>query len=80
MFYAEGRPFWQDDRVFASSCLTSYDHPSRSTTVLSFFLCYAFYCFAPRRHDNKFDWRGFLIKLAVALLFLVVQMLNFLLG
>lgn len=82
MFYAEARPFWQDNRVFASSCLTSYDHPSRSTAILCFFICYAFYCFSGEQTEEKkkFDLRGFLIKLAVAILFITVQLINFLLG
>lgn len=82
LFYAGGRPFWEDDRVFASNCLRSYDHPSRSVTLFSFFICYAFYCFSSDRDQEprRFDIRGLLIKVGVAVLFIVVQLLNYLLG
>lgn len=85
MFYSGARPFWSDSQVFASSCLPSYDHPSRNVTIVAFFICYAFYSFShsPQNEDEepkKFDLKGFLIKVAIGILFVVVQLLNCILG
>lgn len=86
MFYGGARPFWADSSVFASSCMSSYDHPSRNVSIIGFFILYAFYCFSHSpQHDeeaseHKFDVRGFLIKLGIGLLFLTVQLVNYLLG
>lgn len=51
---------------------------------MAFFICYAFYCFShspeEENTEKKFDLRGFLIKIGIAVLFVVVQLLNYVLG
>jgi hypothetical protein len=63
--------------------MPSFNHPSRGTLLLFFFIAYAYFLFSERKGSKTsvpVSLRSYLIKFAIALMILMVELVDYSLG
>ena len=53
MFYGGGRPFWTNNEILGSDCLSNYSHPSLGLILSLYIPYYTFYCWK-KKSGNLF--------------------------
>lgn len=83
MLYSGARPFWMEESVLSSSCLSSYNHPSIGMILMLFLPMYIYYC-AKKKIGKAFmgtiPQKHLILGTIILLLTLFVNFLNYFLG
>lgn len=83
MLYSGARPFWMEESVLSSSCLSSYNHPSMGMILMLFLPMYIYYC-AKKKIGKAFigtiPQKHLILGTIILLLTLFVNFLNYFLG
>lgn len=83
MFYAGPRPFWYSDKVLASSCLSSFNHPSLGFILMIFVPFYTYQCWRKKPNVNvgeSIPKKHKILGAALVLFSLGIQFVNYILG
>ena len=83
MLYSGSRPFWTDMNVMASSCQSSYNHPSLGLMLMLFIPFYIYYCSSKkvgRAFLGTIPQKHLILGSIIFLMALFMSFLNYFLG
>jgi hypothetical protein len=83
MLYAGAHPFWMDSRILSSYCLQAYNHPSMGVILMTFIPSYSYYVWTRKsglKVKRKTPKRHVLVGIGMVCIFVLVQLVNYIVG